>query len=408
MLQEYTHGESAPPIRAEFAGEPTRGSAMPSASVAPSGTAAGTPAAAGPSPDQAGGERQFFAYTGCRTSRERNARGDGINVYRVDASTGRWEHVQLLPDLVNPSFLELDAARRTLYTVHGDSSEVSSFRIDPATGRLSPLNQQSTHGKNPVHLAIDPTGRLMVIPNHVTSSLVVLPIREDGSLGEVIDLYELKGKIGPHRVEQPFAKPHQTEFDPAGRFILVPDKGLDCVWTFRLDKAGKLYTAEPPLVPAREGSGPRHIAFHKSLPLAFVLNELDSTVTSYRYDAVDGKLDPLQIVSSLSESFTGNSRASEIAVSADGRFVYASNRGFDSVAVFAVDPANGWLHAVDFQVSEGKTPRFFAIDPTGRFMYVANEESDTIITFVIDRDTGKLARTGDVVRSGSPVCIVFR
>jgi 6-phosphogluconolactonase len=347
--------------------------AVAAAAVSPrGGSAAAAVAASSEPPERPSGASPYFAYVGCRTSRERNARGDGINVYRVDAASGRWEHVQLLSDLVNPSFLTLDAAKRTLYTVHGDSSEVSSFRIDPATGRLSPLNQQSTRGKNPVHLAIDPTGRFMVIPNHVTSSLVVLPIREDGSLGEVIDLFELKGKIGPHRVEQPFAKPHQTEFDPAGRFIVVPDKGLDCVWTFRLDEAGKLHTAEPPLVQAREGSGPRHIAFHKQMPLAYVVNELDSTVTSYRYDPGTGRLAPFQIVPSLPESFTGNSRASEIAVSADGRFVYASNRGFDSVAVFSVDPANSWLTAVDFPRSGGKTPRFFALDPTGRFMYVAN------------------------------------
>jgi 6-phosphogluconolactonase len=139
-----------------------------------------------------------------------------------------------------------------------------------------------------------------------------------------------------------------------------------------------------------------------------VINELDSTVTSYSYDAVTGKLDPFQIIPSLPETFTGDSPASEIAVSADGRFVYASNRGFDSIAVFAVDPANGWLRPVDYQPSEGKTPRFFAIDPTGRFMYVANEESDAIVIFAIDTGSGKLAVTGGAVKSGSPVCIVFR
>ncbi len=355
----------------------------------------------------------YIAYTGCRTTRERNARGDGINVYRVEAATGRWEHVQLLSGLVNPSFLMLDAAERTLYTVHGDSSEVSSFRIDADTGRISPLNQQSTLGKNPVHLAIDPTGRFMVIPNHVTigdmkSSLVVLPIREDGSLGEVIDHHVLAGKIGPHRVEQPFAKPHQAEFDPAGRFIAVPDKGLDLVWSFRLDKAGKLQAAEQPSVPTRETSGPRHIAFHKQQPLAYVINELDSTVTGYRYDPANGALDPFQIIPTLPESFTGNSRASEIAISGDGRFVYASNRGFDSIAIFAVNPANGWLRPVDYQRSSGKTPRFFVLSPDGRFMFVANEESDTIVTYAVDAQTGKLTATDHAVSTGSPVCIVFR
>jgi 6-phosphogluconolactonase len=354
----------------------------------------------------------YLAYTGCRTSRERNARGDGINMYRVEAATGRWEHVQLLDGLVNPSFLALDAAKRTLYTVHGDTSEVSSFRIDAETGRIAPLNQQSTLGKNPVHLAIDPTGHFMVIANHITvgdikSSVVVLPIHEDGSLGEVVDHHVLTGKIGPHRVEQPFPKPHQIVFDPAGRFIAVPDKGLDLVWTFRLDEAGQLQAAQPPFVSAREASGPRHIAFHGQQPLAYVINELDSTVTSYKYKPADGSLKPFQIISSLPENFTGNSRASEIAISSDGRFVYASNRGFDSVAIFAVDPATGWLRPVDYQRTIGKTPRFFALSPDDRFMFVANEESDTIVTYAVDPQTGKLVATGDSVTTGSPVCIVF-
>ena len=417
MLQAEAAGASTPVIAALRASDRTRRRVLLGGSAVLAAAAGPPSAAAAPEsrPVQTGsnGPSSYFAYTGCRTSRDRNARGDGINVYRVETSSGRWEHVQLLGDLVNPSFLTLDAAKRTLYTVHGDSSEVSSFRIDPETGRIAPLNQQGTRGRNPVHLAIDPTGRFMVIPNHVTvgelkSSLVVLPIREDGSLGEVVDLVELKGKIGPHRVEQPFAKPHQTEFDPAGRFIVVPDKGLDVVWTFRLDEAGKLHAAEPPFVQARETSGPRHIAFHRQKPLAYVVNELDSTVTSYRYDPATGKLDPFQIIPSLPESFTGNSRASEIAASADGRFVYASNRGFDSVAVFAVDPATGWLHPVEYQQSRGKTPRFFAIDPTGGFMFVAYEDSDTIVTYTIDPETGKLAATGHLVNTGSPVCIVFR
>ena len=417
MLQSQTVGTVAPHIASLIGSDPIRRRKLLGGSVALAAATSVTraSAASGSDPAQAGSSSSasYFAYTGCRTSRDRNARGEGINVYRVGTASGRWEHVQLLADLVNPSFLTLDAARRTLYTVHGDSSEVSCFRIAPETGRIAPLNQQGTRGKNPVHLAIDPTGRFMVIANHVTlgdmkSSLVVLPIREDGSLGEVVDHHELHGKIGPHRVEQPFAKPHQTAFDPAGRFIIVPDKGLDLVWTFRLDAAGKLHPAEPPFVPARETSGPRHVAFHKQQKLAYVINELDSTVTSYRYDPATGKLDPFQIIPSLPESFTGNSRASEIAVSPDGRFVYASNRGFDSVAIFAVDPANGWLRPVDYQQSRGKTPRFFAADPTGRFMFVANEESDTIVTYAIDQATGRLTATGDVVQTGSPVCIVFR
>jgi len=164
----------------------------------------------------------YFAYVGARTTKERGARGNGLNVYRVDAKTGVWSHIQLLGDLVNPSFLAFDRTGRFLYTVHGDLSDITAMAIDPADGSLRVINRQSTEGKNPVHLAIDPSNRFMVVANHITSTLALLPRHEDGSLGPVIDLVKLEGKIGPHRVEQPFAKPHQVEFDPSGAFIVVP------------------------------------------------------------------------------------------------------------------------------------------------------------------------------------------
>jgi 6-phosphogluconolactonase len=350
----------------------------------------------------------YFAYVGCRTSRDRNARGDGITVYSVDAATGRWQQVQLLPGLLNPSFLALSKDKRFLYTVHGDSSEISSFTIDAATGRITPLNQQSTQGKNPVHLSLDPTGRFMVVCNHITSTLAVLPVDEDGALRPVCDLFELKGKIGPHRVEQPFSKPHEAVFAPDGRYIIVPDKGLDRVFTFAMDRTGKLAPAQPPSVQARETSGPRHVAFRPDGQFAYVVNELDSTVTSYRYDAANGALTPMQIIPTLPQSFTGDSRASEIEASADGRFIYASNRGFDSVAILAADPVTGWLSTVDVVRTHGKTPRFFALAPDGRFMFVAHEDSDTIAAFTIDQETGRIAPTDNTVTTGSPVCIVLR
>lgn len=380
----------------------TAAAAMHGRAVAAAAPVADTHPMTAPSPDA------YFSYVGCRTSRERNARGDGISVYSVDAATGRWRLVQLLPGLLNPSFLALSTDKRFLYTVHGDSSEISSFTIDAATGQITPLNQQSTQGKNPVHLSLDPTGRFMVVCNHITSTLAVLPVGEDGALGPVCDLFELKGKIGPHRVEQPFSKPHEAVFAPDGRFIVVPDKGLDRIFTFALDPAGKLVPAQPPSVQARETSGPRHVAFRPDGRFAYVVNELDSTVTSYGYDAANGALTPMQVIQTLPQGFTGDSRASEIEASADGRFIYASNRGYDSVAIFATDPATGWLTTVDIMRTRGKTPRFFALAPDGRFMFVAHEDSDTIAAFTVDQVTGRITATDDMVRTGSPVCIVFR
>lgn len=357
-------------------------------------------------PPHVSGERHMFAYVGSRTTRERNARGEGISVFKVDQQNGTLEPVQLLKGLVNPSFLTLSRDGRFLYTVHGDMSDISAFSVDRDSGQLTLLNRQSTQGKNPVHLALDPSGRYMVVSNHISQSLAVLPVNPDGSLGELTQLLVLAGQPGPHRIEQPFPKPHHNPFDPAGRFVIVPDKGQDKILSYRFDN-GRLAPAEPAFVATRESSGPRHLTFHPMGDWAYAINELDSTVTTYRYDASQGALQPQQVLSTLPSSFTGNSRASEIAVTADGRFLYASNRGFDSIAVFAIDAQSGLLRFVDAIPSGGRTPRFFAITPNGRFMFALNEDSDSIVTFAIDQQRGVLEATGAQVCSGSPVCMVF-
>lgn len=235
----------------------------------------------------------MYAYVGSRTTRERNARGDGISVFRVDSATGALEHTQLVKDLVNPSFLAMNRAGDRLYTVHGDLSDISAFAVDRASGKLEFINRQSTQGKNPVHLAIDPSGRHVVVSNHIGASLAVLPLNADGSLGELTQLVKLDGPIGPHRVEQKQAKPHFNPFDPTGQFVIVPDKGLDRTFTFRFAD-GKLSPAAPAFVGAREGAGPRHVAFHPGGRFAYVINELDSTVTAYSYDAASGALTPMR------------------------------------------------------------------------------------------------------------------
>ena len=350
----------------------------------------------------------YFAYVGSRTTRERNARGNGINVYRVDAQSGRWTHIQNVSGLPNPSYLATDRTRRVLYAVHGDLTEISAYRRDARTGELTFLNSASTGGKNPVHLTLDPDNRFVVVANHLSSTLVVLARKADGSLGAIADTVTLSGKIGPHRVEQPFAKPHQVEFDRTERFIVVPDKGLDQVFVFRIDAAtGKLHAVESAVPPAREGAGPRHVVFHPTNTYAYVVNELDSTITAHRFDASRGSLTPFQVLTTLPDTFVGSSRAAEIAVAPSGRFVYASNRGHDSVAVFSIDAASGRLAPVSWHESGGKTPRFFAFDAAGRFLFVANEDSDEIVAFNADAATGKLSPTGEVIRTGSPVCIVF-
>lgn len=348
----------------------------------------------------------MYAYVGSRTTRERNARGDGITVFEVDQENGTLERIQVVGELVNPSFLTLNRAGDRLYAVHGDSSEVSAFSVDRADGTLTLLNTRSCQGRNPVHLALDPSERHMVVSNHISGTLAVMDIHADGQLGEVSQLVALEGPVGPHRIEQPFAKPHFNLFDATGDFVLVPDKGLDRIFSFRFAN-GRLQPAEQPFVVSREGAGPRHIALHPSAAYAFAINELDSTVTSYRFDDQTGALQPIQVLSSLPSSYTGNSRAAEIEVDRSGRFVYVSNRGYDSIAVFAIDLHSGLLTLVDVAPSGGCTPRFFALTPNQRFIFALNEDSDSIVALAVDARHGRLSKTGFAVSTGSPVCMVF-
>lgn len=351
----------------------------------------------------------MYAYVGSRTTRERNARGEGITVFRVEAASGALSRVQVVGDLVNPSYLVMSADGRFLYAVHGDQSEVSAFSVERETGRLSLLNRQSTQGRNPVHLVLDASGQHLLVTNHLGASVAVLPVGGDGGdgrLGAVAQLVPFQGTTGPHRVEQQQAKPHFNAFDPACKFVLVPDKGLDRVFIFEF-AAGRLTPAAVPFVATREGAGPRHLSFHPERPCAYVVNELDSTVTTYHFDAATGALTPLQILSCLPSNFTGNSRAAGITVDATGRHVYASNRGHDSVAVFSIDATTGLLSWRGCESTGGLTPRFFTVAPNGKLLYALNEDSDAITALAVSKADGLLKLTDQRVACGSPVCMVF-
>jgi len=369
--------------------------------------AAGGCAAAG-GPGAATRRTPMFAYVGCYTSKERNGKGEGITVYRIDPATGQWSEVQVVRELVNPSWLTLDRQQRFLYAAHGDGGEATAFAIDRDGGRLSLLNRQPTDGRNGVRLGIDASNRFVVLANYSTGTVAVLPINPDGTLGRLTDLVTLEGKPGPHRTEQASAHPHDVVFDPRGRFIVVPDKGLDTTFVFRLDTTrGKLVPAEPASVASRPGAGPRHVDFHPSKPYLYQINELDSTLTTFKFDTERGELMPLQTITTLPPSFTGTSTTSEIAVAPSGRFVYGSNRGHDSIVIFAVDGGTGVLSPVGWESTQGRVPRFFALDPSGAFLYAANQNSDTIVAFSVDQATGRLKPTGQVVKTGSPSSIVF-
>ena len=357
---------------------------------------------------QAGNPRDVYAYAGCFTTVQRYARGDGIHVHRLDLQTGAWTHVQFLGNLVNPSFLVISRDQRRLYSVHGDETYATAFSVDRDTGHLTLLNRAQTSGRNGVHQAIDPSGRFLLVANYATGSVSVMPIRPDGGLADATQVVPLPGQPGPHRVEQTGSHPHQIVFDPSGRYVVVPDKGLDRVFVFVFDPAtGTLTATVQGAAVARSNSGPRHAAFHPVLPVIWVFNEIGSTVVTYYWDSERGHLRPAQILPTLPPDYTGENLGAEIVVSSGGRFVYCSNCGHDSIAIFAADPATGLLTSAGWVSTQGRTPRFIGFDPSYRFLYAANEQSDTIVVFRVDAATGRLAPTGQVIRNASPVTIAF-
>jgi 6-phosphogluconolactonase len=344
----------------------------------------------------------MFAYVGSFTTAQRNARGDGIHVYGVDGANGTWAHLQHVKDLTNPSFLALSPNQRFVYSVHGDGDYATAFALDPKTGQLRVINRAATGGHNGVRQAVDPNGRFLVVANYASGSVAVLAIAADGSLKDQHQLVALAGEPGPHKSQQASSHPHDVAFDPSGRFVLVPDKGLDRIFIFSFDAAsGWLSPAQSHSVKSRPGAGPRHLIFHPELPIVWVLNELDS------WDAKRAMLAPIQVITTLPTTFTGYSTTAEIAVSPEGRFVYCSNRGHDSVTIYAADPADGSLRTIGWQPTQGRDPRFIGLDPAGRFLYAANEQGDTVVAFRVDVRSGNLVPTGQVIDTESPVTIIF-
>ena len=350
----------------------------------------------------------MYVYVGSFTTAKRKARGDGIHIYRVDAGTGAWTHVQHIGALINPSFLTLSPDQRCLYAVHGDCDYATAFAIEPETGRARLLNRAATGGNNGVRQAVDASGRFLIVANYASGTVGVLPIMPDGSLKDQQQLVALPGEPGPHRIQQTSSEPHDIVFDATGRFVLVPDKGLDRIFVFHFDASnGRLTPAEPNSIQSRPGAGPRHLAFHPKLPIVWVLNELDSTTTTYRWDGASGRLAPSQVITTLPTDFTGYSTTAEIAVSSDGGTVYCSNRGHDSVAIYRANATTGLLTPAGWQPTLGAGPRFVGLDPSGRFLYAANEGGDAIVPFAVDAASGGLRPTGQVITIASPVTIVF-
>ena len=347
-----------------------------------------------------------FAYVGCFTNKDGNAHGKGIGVYRIDRLTGAWTLVQVSDELHNPGFLVLDRNQRFLYSAHGSSGEISSYSVERKSGKLQILNRQPTGGHNSRYLTIDPAGRYVILNNG--PGVVVYPIKRDGSLAPLSDKIVPPAEPGTFREEEKGPHPHHMVFDPGGRFMVVPDKGLDKIHVYKLDAANaKLVANDPPFAASVYGAGPRHMAFHPAKPFAYVVNEVDSTVAVYHWNSAVGKLMPRQVITTIPVAHAGKNTGAEIAVAPSGKFVYASNRGHDSIAVFAVDEGTGTLSPVCWEASQGRKPRFFTLDAGGRLLYAANQDGNSIVSVRVDDVTGRLTPTGHVIETGSPTCIVF-
>jgi 6-phosphogluconolactonase len=339
--------------------------------------------------------------------------GTSRGIYRLtfDPATGALTEPVLAVETKNPSFLALHPSGRFLYAAGEVSSfegaktgVVSAFAIDPKTGGLTLLNQQASAGADPCHLVVDRTGRALLVANYSAGTVAVLPIGADGRLAPASSVRTHEGS-GPNAGRQGKPHAHGIYLDAAERFALSPDLGADRIFVYRFDAAKG--TLEPhgafPLAP---GSGPRHLAFHPSGKFLYVINELLSTVTVFSYDAEKGELATLQTLGTLPAGFSGTSWTAEIAVSPDGRFVYGSNRGDDSLAVFAVDPKTGRLAPPGFAPVGGKTPRHFTIDPSGGYILAAHQGSGSIAALRIDPATGLPALAGSTVKVDKPVCLL--
>ena len=358
------------------AGAGSGGSAVGQGGFASGGS--GGAAGAGPGPV----EGRPFVYVGTFA--------DAIHVFRLNVESGALTPAGA-PVSANPSpaFLAFAPSGRSLVAVNEaddvdgfGAGAVSSFRIDAATGALSFVNRVSSTGAGPAHVAVDQTGKFALVANYNGANIAVLPLGADGTLSNAVD--------GADHGDG--AQSHEVVLDPSNRFLFVPNKGRSDISQYRFNAdSGELTPNEPAAVALAQGAGSRHMAFHPSGAFAYVINELDDTVTALAFDAQGGTLSPLQTISTLPQGVSGGSNTgAEIQVSASGRFVYGSNRGHDSIVIYAVDAATGRLSLVGHQPTGGGTPRSFQLEPSGRLLLVANQNANEVVTFRVDAQTGSL------------------
>ena len=338
----------------------------------------------------------------------------GINFLTFDRAKGKLTHPVVVAATPNPSFLASNPRKPVLYAINEVSElegrpggGVRAYAVQPKSGKLALLNQQPSGGPGPCHVNVDRTGQTVLVANYGGGSVASFPVRPDGGLAPAasIDLHH-GSSVNSSRQTGPFA--HCVAIDPANRFVLSADLGIDKVMIYRLNAAtGSLAPHQPASVDTARGAGPRHIVFHPNGRFVFVVNELDSTIGVFRYNAARGSLQAAAVRINPAAGFCGANTAAEIQLHPSGRFLYASNRGHDSIAVFAVDPGTGMLHSLGHQATLGNNPRHFAIDFSGRYLLAANQDGGNVVVFRIDSQSGMLQPTGVSVAIPMPVCVVM-
>ena len=352
---------------------------------------------------------KYLLYVGTYTDHG----SKGIYAARFDASIGKVTSLGLAAEATEPSFLTVESRGRFLYAINETSNyngqptgAVSAFAINPDTGKLSFMNQVSSHDQGPAHIILDRTGKFALISNYTLGSVAVCPVLKDGRLGDPSWFVQHQGSsVDAERQKGPHA--HAIAISPDNRFAIVADLGLDQLLVYPFDAVQGTLGSKPKIVKTAPGSGPRHLVFGSDGRFLYVITEMKSTVIAYSYDATTGDLHEFETISTLPADFHGRNSAAEIEIHPNGRFLFASNRGDGSIAVFAIDPHLGSLKRLEIDPAGGKTPRNFAVDPSGSWLLVANQDSNAIIVFHIDPKTGHLLPTGETLEMPSPVCLKF-
>jgi 6-phosphogluconolactonase len=342
----------------------------------------------------------------------------GIYAWRFDGDSGKMEPLGLVAETSRPLFLALHPNRRFLYAVSRPSpvdrkniGVVLAYSIDGQTGKLTALNSLPSRGIDPAYVSVDRTGNNVLVSNYGSNSgegnVAVFPIRKDGSLADASDFIQYSGRgVHPQRQQGPHS--HAIDAAPDNRFVIVTDLGLDKLFLYRFDPSkGKLNANNPPFIALQPGAGPRHLVFHPGGRFVYVVNEIQSTITTFAYDPAAGALKELQTIATLPKDFSGASSAAEVRVHPNGKFLYSLNRGHDSIAVFSIDAKTGMLTLIELTPTEGKTASNFSIEPGGSWLIAANQGSDTLVLFRLDPNTGKLQATGQGFEVGAPSCVSF-